>query len=415
MNTIFFISRALKKSNKNAKSGKKNASSSFIAGFTVALSSLIMICAIAVSDGFKKEIREKATGFSGAIIVNTPGFDISAAQYPIDLSAQPFEKIAKIKGVDRLLPFCYKPGIIKGGGNIEGVVLKGVSYDNDLSFFKKSLIGGKMPLITDSLISNEILISRRLGDILGYGTGDTLLIYFVDESVKVRRFTVSGIYDAQLEEIDKTTVVCDLKMIQNLNRWAPEIVSGVEVLPKGNVDVDALADSVNMVIDNSSGDEVVLAVTRVTDVYPNLFDWLRLLDFNVLVVLVLMTAVAGFTMLSGVLIIIFEKISVIGTFKALGMKNSTIHKVFLSAASLIVLKGLVIGNITAVVILWIQGHFKLLTLNPANYFVKFIPVDLNIFKILMLDAGAFLLIMLFLYIPVWFISSINPADTIKVK
>jgi lipoprotein-releasing system permease protein len=415
LKTIFFISRALKKSEKNLKNGKKNSLNTLIAGITVGVSAMIMICAVSISDGFEKEIRDKAVGYSGEIIVNSGGFDINHTVNPITLPDGLIGKLGDIEGVKSVSQVCYKPGIIKGRGNIQGIIFKGVGSDYDWSFFKKALSGGSLPQPADSVFSDKILISARLSDILGYSSGDTLLVYFVDNSVRARRLVVSGIYDAQLEETDKTTVAGDIALVRNLNGWNENMVSDLELRLDGRIDPKVVQMLAEKEIISLSGDEVRMSVTNVRNIYPNLFDWLRLLDFNVLVVLVLMTIVAGFTMLSGVLIIIFEKIPVIGIFKAMGMKDSTIHKIFLTASAGIVLRGMTAGTIAAVLLCLMQKYFKIITLNPSNYFVKYIPTDLNFLKILALDAGIFLIIMLFLYIPLRFIASVNPADTVKMK
>lgn len=415
LNTIFFISRALKKSEKNSGKSERKSANTFIAGLTVAVSTAIMISAVSISDGFKREIREKATGFSGEIMINSTALDMSGSGYPVPISRGFSDSISALTGVRSVNPFCYKPGIIKSDTNIQGIILKGVGKGYDWSFFGSSLVSGKLPEYNDTLISDKILVSARLSGFMSKKTGDTLLIYFVDNSVRARRFIISGVYDAQLEEIDKSMVIGDISMARNLNGWDTTLVSGLEVRLSSYNDIPQIRDSIENLIITNSNEEINMNISTINDIYPNLFDWLRLLDFNVLVVLVLMTIVAGFTMLSGILIIIFEKIPVIGTLKALGMKNGDIHKTFLAAASILIIKGIVIGNLFALGILSIQKYFKVISLNPVNYFVKWIPVSIDLLKIVAIDLASFALIILFLYIPLYFIAAVNPSESIKVK
>lgn len=408
MKTIFFISNSIRK-------GRKGNSNSLIATVTVTVSIAIMVVAVAVSDGFKREIREKATGFSGEITINSLGFDINTSGFPVNRYNSIFDSVRQIPGVRFIQPYSYKPGIIKNNSNIQGIILKGVDSLYDWSFFKSNLVNGEIPVSNGNIPSNGILISARLSALLNYTAGDTLLVYFIDKTVRARRFIISGIYDAQLEEIDKTMVIGDMRGVQNLNGWDSSMVTGIEVKIDDYKNTDKTSEEIEKFISGGDDETIALTVTKVTDLYPNLFDWLRLLDFNVLVVLILMMAVAGFNMLSGLLIIIFERISMIGTLKAVGMNNADIHKIFLVISSSLVLKGILVGNVIALVVCYVQQAFKVISLNPVNYFVKYVPVEIDFAKILMIDLASFILIMIFLYLPLFFISRINPADAVKSK
>ena len=408
MKTIFFISNSIRK-------GRKGNSNSLIATVTVTVSIAIMVVAVAVSDGFKREIREKATGFSGEIIINSLGFDINTSGFPVNRYNSIFDSVRQIPGVRFIQPYSYKPGIIKNNSNIQGIILKGVDSLYDWSFFKSNLVNGEIPVSKGNIPSNGILISARLSALLNYTTGDTLLVYFIDKTVRARRFIISGIYDAQLEEIDKTMVIGDMRGVQNLNGWDSSMVTGIEVKIYDYKNTDKTSEEIEKFISGGDDETIALTVTKVTDLYPNLFDWLRLLDFNVLVVLILMMTVAGFNMFSGLLIIIFERISMIGTLKAVGMNNADIHKIFLVISSSLVLKGILVGNVIALVVCFVQQTFKVISLNPVNYFVKYVPVEIDFAKILMIDLASFILIMIFLYLPLFFISRINPADAVKSK
>lgn len=408
LKTIFFISRRV-------RSGKKGNANSLIVILSVTVSIAIMIIAVAVTDGFKQEIRNKATGFSGEITINSLGFDINTLGYPVEKTNPIYDSVDNFEEVKYIQPYAYKPGIIKNGTNIQGVLIKGVDSLYDWSFFESNLASGRLPNLKDDLPSTQILISARLSSLLSYSLQDTLLIYFIDKSVKVRKFVISGIYDAQLEEIDKSMIIGDIRGVQHLNGWDSNMVSGIEVKLTDYKKTDFTSKKIEELIANGDDETVALSVTKVTDLYPNLFDWLKLLDFNVLVVLILMMIVAGFNMLSGLLIILFERISMIGTLKSVGMNNGDIHKVFITISSSLVLKGIVFGNLIALAFCYFQSNFKVLTLNPANYFVKYVPVNIDLTKILLIDIISFVLIMMFLYLPFYFIARIKPSDAVKTR
>jgi lipoprotein-releasing system permease protein len=244
--------------------------------------------------------------------------------------------------------------------------------------------------------------------------GDEEVVYFIDNSVKIRKFVLSGIYNARLEDVDMTLMITSLSEIQSVNGWSGDEVSGIEVKLSQGGDISETAAIIEEIIDRSEADEMMY-VTRVDEIFPHLFDWLKLLDFNVLVVMILMLAVSGFNMISGLLILLFEKISMIGLLKALGMRDGNIHKIFLYRAMYLVFIGMIAGNIAALLFVFIQGQFALIPLDPANYFVDHIPVHLNISKLLIFNAGASIIIALLLMIPSLFISGVSPEKTLRVK
>ncbi len=242
-----------------------------------------------------------------------------------------------------------------------------------------------------------------------------IIAYFIDSKVKVRTFKITGLYGVQLEEIDKMLMVADLRVIQRLSGWGEDEVSGLEVALKSGSYNKKIVDRVDDIIFEKSGDdESSVVVKEIRDIYPHLFDWLDLLDLNVLVILILMTVVAGFNMISGLLIILFEKISMIGVLKALGMRNSAIGRIFLSRASFIVIKGLLMGNAIALVICVVQDKLKLFKLNPVNYFVDYLPINLDFTTLILLNVACFVVMMLLMLIPSLFIAGVSPDKTIKM-
>ncbi len=401
--------------NLNLFIAKKIGGKDTIATAAVAISILVMVVAIAISEGFKKEIRYKAVGFSGEILFTAPGQDITNDRYPINRKLSYIEDIKTIKEVASVNGVAYKPGMLRTNENVQGVLFKGVDSLYNMDFFQKHLIQGVLPNFSGSKSSQEVLISERLAKMLGYKVGDNLIAYFVDSKVKVRTFKITGLYGVQLEEIDKMLMVADLRVIQRLSGWGEDEVSGLEVALKQGAYNKKIVERIdNIILEKSKDDESSVVVKEIRDIYPHLFDWLDLLDLNVLVILILMTVVAGFNMISGLLIILFERISMIGVLKALGMRNSAIGKIFLSRASFIVIKGLLIGNIIALLICGVQDKFKLFKLNPVNYFVDYLPVNLDFTTLIILNIVCFVVMMLLMLIPSLFIARVSPEKTIKM-
>ena len=305
-----------------------------------------------------------------------------------------------MEGVSEIRPVVYKAGIVKSGDNIQGVLFKGMENDDTVSL--------------------AVSVPKRLAEIAGLQTGDRMLTYFVGESVKARQFTVTSVYDALVEADDKLVVYADISDLQRVNGWNASEVSCLEILLEDDMrnesDIESANDRIGTLINAYSSDdeESVIASSSVSS-YPQLFDWLSLIDFNVLLILILMTIVAGFNMISGLLIMLFENISTIGLLKSLGMTDRAISKVFLSSSAILVAKGMLAGNALAILFCIIQDTTKVLRLNPENYFVSFVPVKLDFGMILTADVLAFVLIMLLLLIPCLFISKVDPADTVRVR
>lgn len=407
--------------NLNLFLGKKIGGKSGIATASVALSILVMLTAIGVSEGFKREIGQKAVAFSGEIMLTVPGQDITTYEYPLNEKLSFLPEIKKLDDVKSAYGVAYTVGMVKTDDAISGALFKGVCSDYDLSFFSSYLRDGNLPDFSSETPSNEILISGRLASQMGYSTGDRITAYFVgDSDVRARKFTVSGIYDIQLEDIDERLIVCDRRHSQFLNGWNPDEVSCIEISLGGDGSglsnarrekVMAAIDDIMMRSYNEDDSDVTLS--SVDDVYRSLFDWLNLLNMNVLIILVLMTAVAGFNMISGLLIILFRNTSAIGLFKSLGMRSSRVCKVFLWKAGGIILKGMAVGDIVALVILTAQHRFRIMKLDPANYFVDHVPVYLTPMTFLLVNVLAFVIMMLIMMIPCRFISGVSPARTIK--
>lgn len=367
----------------------------------IAVSYLVMIVAVAVSGGFRSEIRRGVGEICGDVRLIPVGQDYLGENTPLSQSAAYLDQVRAMPEVEKVDPVIYRAGIIKQGDRIHGVMFKGVPDRTD----------------TTSL---GVAIPRRLSRILGVGEGDPLLAYFVGEKVKARKFTVTEIYDGILDGDDKLVVYASLSDMQRLNQWAEDQASAFEIKVRAPYNspsgLKRLEGEVGFVASSFIGedDETVYASSSVS-AYPQLFDWLNLLDFNVLFILILMTAVAGVNMVSGLLIMLFEHISTIGLFKSLGMTDRSIGKVFLKVSSGVVLKGMAAGNAIALLFCLVQSLTHIIPLNPENYFVSYVPVHIDILKVILADALSYGIIMLLMLIPSKFISKVDPAQTLRVN
>ena len=379
-----------------------------IAMVSIAISYLVIIIAVSVSSGFRQEIRSGLSKLSGDVQLMPPTMNVLDAGHPIDEDASYMPYIREMDDVDAVLPVVYRAGLVKNGEDIHGIIIKGVPRD-------AGFISDAFP---EDSVRLPVSIPSRLAEISGLKTGDRMLTYFVGEDIKARQFNVVSVHEAMVETDDRLVVYADMEDMQRINGWNPGQVSSIEILLKDNDEEDIVrnAEEAGTLVNaySSDDDPSVIAVSSVSS-YPQLFDWLDLIDFNVLFILVLMTIVAGFNMISGLLIMLFENISTIGLLKSLGMTDKAISKVFLSSSAVLVLKGMAAGNILALVFCFIQNTTHVLRLDPENYFVSYVPVNPDLATILASDVASFVIIMLLLLIPCLFISKVDPAETVRVK
>lgn len=402
----------------SGKEGKNNLSRPFItiATVAVALSLAVMIISVAVVTGFKNEISEKTIGFGSHIQILNLDRNVSFETSPISSNQDFLPQVKAIKGIKHIQVFAVKPGIIKTDNDIQGIVLKGVGFDFDWSFFQKNMVDGEIFTLNDSILSNGAVISKTISQLLRLKVGDTFDMFFVQDPPRVRRFTVNGIYDSKMAEFDKMFVFADLRHIQRLNGWTSDQVSGFEVFIDDFNRVDFLKYEVeDIVAFVFMQDGSRLMVQSIIDKYPQIFDWLGLQDLNVIVLLVLMLAVAGINMISGLLIIILERTNMIGVLKALGAENGLIRKIFIIQSGFIVGRGLIFGNIIGLLIAFLQLKFGIIKLDEANYYLSSVPINLDFINILLLNLATFAVTILMLVVPSMVISRISPDKTIKYE
>ena len=377
---------------------------------SIAISFLVMILAVTISSGFRHEIRGGLSSVMGDIQIVPPDMNILDESSPIEAAPDYLPSVLELEGVQSVIPAVYKAGIVKNDDSIHGIVFKGIEGG------PAAFSGVEIP---DS-VSFPVSIPSRLAEIASLGVGDKMLAYFVGEKLKVRRFNIVSVHDVILEADDNIIVVAQMSDMQRLLGWSEDDASAIEVVLDHDhnseqgikdltMEIGSLASSYS-----EDSEAPVIAVSTLSQ-YPQIFDWLNLIDFNVFFILLLMTIVAGFNMISGLLIILFENISTIGLLKSIGMTDKAIANVFLSSSAILAGKGMLIGNILAIVFCLIQGKLHLIPLNPANYFVPYVPVHIDMAWILTADVISFLAIMLMLLIPCIFISKVDPADTVRVK
>lgn len=414
LKTESFIAKRLN----NPQASKGSLSHPFIkiATVAVAISVAVMILSIAIVVGFKNEISEKTIGFGSHIQITNFDRNTSFETTPIR-SAQVFTPdILEINGIKHVQPFAVKPGIIRTEKDIQGIVLKGITQEFDWDFFKKNLKQGEILTLSDSVLSNGVVISKFLSQLLSLSVGDKFDMYFVQEPPRFRRFTVEGIYDTKMQEFDKLFILCDLKHIQQLNGWEPDQVTGLEILVNDFRKIEELTLAVeDEVAFRFLEDGSRLRVQSIVEKYPQIFDWLNLQDLNVIILLVLMVAVAGINMISGLLIIILERTQMIGTLKALGAKNGFIRNIFIFQSGQIILKGLFWGNVIGIGLGLLQQKFGIIKLDEANYYLSTVPVHLDALHIILVNVITFAITLLMLLIPAMVISRISPDKTIKFE
>lgn len=415
MNTELFLARRLfsEKESKNHISRKilRIALGGIVLGITV------MVISVAIVTGFKKEVRDKVIGFGSHIQIVNYDSNYSYETAPVSSKQAFMGLLTEIPNIKSINLFATKPGIIRTEEYIQGIVLKGVDHDYNWDFFSKHLTDGALPKIDGEERSPEVLISANLGKMLLLKTGDPLFMYFInqDEQIpRVRQFRVSGIYNTSLQEFDDLFVIGDLRQIQHINNWDQDLVSGFEVTLKNFNQLDKTEmDIRERIINYNLAPGSTLRPISITRKYPQLFDWLSVLDMNVWVILILMLVVAGFNMISALLVLILERSTMIGILKSLGSPNKSLRKVFLYISWFLISRGVILGNLLAIALLLIQKYFQVLKLNPASYYMEVVPVHISIIHIILLNIGAIIITMGMLLIPAYFVGKISPEKTIR--
>ncbi len=409
-----FLARRLYGRDEGVKGGSRPAIIIATAGIAVGL--MVMILTMSVTRGFKSQIRDKVMGFSQHITVTNTYVGMGIVEDPVTCTDSAFKALSDLELVERVQPFVNKPCIVRTDEAFHGFMLKGINDDYDRTFLNQYMQEGGFPELQDSLGSNWIILSRTIADMLGLKVGSKADVYFMQNQVRIRRLTVTGIYETGFLEYDRMFGVSELALLQRLNEWTPDEYTGLEIRLKDYQRIDDGYGQVRDVMNEleNINDEDYLVQTMY-DTHSGLFAWLDVLDLNVWIILALMLGIAGFTMISGLLIIIFERTATIGTLKSLGASNRTVRKVFLRLASYIIIKGMAIGNVSAIIICLIQQWFHVLPLDPANYYLDSVPMQVGLGWLVILNVVMFVLSMLMMLIPSAVISRIVPSKSIRFE
>jgi len=412
MNLPYFIAQRLIKGRREETSFSRPINVIAIIGIAMGLA--VMILAVSILTGFKQQIREKVVGFGSHIQIMNFDSNISFETTPISDTQEFIPKIKQIPGISHVQVFATKAGIIQTEEDIQGVVLKGIGSDFDWSYFSSNMVDGSVFKVTDTARTDKVIISKKISDMLRLHTGDSFIMHFVQDPPRSRKFTISGLYETSLEEFDKMYVFCDIGHIKRLNGWKDDQVSGFELFIDDFDQLDAMTNAVRDAIGYKiTEEETQFKVTNIRTRYPQIFDWLNFQDINVIIIILLMLIVAGFNMISGLLILILEKTNMIGVLKALGSDDITIRRVFLYQAAYLIGKGLFWGNLIGIGLAFLQLKTGIITLDPSSYYIKTVPVNLELTHILLLNAGTMAAIIVMLLVPSQLITRITPVKAIR--
>jgi lipoprotein-releasing system permease protein len=367
----------------------------------------VMILSLAVIKGFKHEIREKVRGFAGDIQIVKADLNNSYENSAFVDTMDVVKSMRGVKQVAEIAPFATKPAIIKANDEIEGVVMKGVDSTYHWDYIKKALVSGSVIDFTNP--AEQVLISQHTANRLKLKTGDDILIYFIQEPLRKRKLKIMGVFNIGVDEVDKTFIIGNIKLIRRINGWNNGEIAGYELRVKDfdrmNVTADAIDDKL----------PILLKSYTIFETYPTIFEWLNLLDVNTVVMLVLMTAVAVINMISALLIMILERTAMIGMFKAMGAGNWVIQKIFLYNAAYLIGGGLLLGNLLGLGLGYFQQATHFFKLDQASYYMTFVPIKIEIADVLLLNIGTLVVCLLVLIVPSMLVTRISPVKAIRFK
>lgn len=415
MNWKLFIAKRIYRSNEGGKEVSKPAIRIAMSGIAIGLA--VMIVSVAVVIGFKREVRDKVAGLGTDIVITNFDVQKSYETVPVEANDSLLSLLYATEGVKHVQRYSTKPGMIMTGKDFLGMVLKGVASEYDWSFLRKHLLEGEIPTFTDSVSTNRVLLSKTIANKLNLKLEDKLYTYYIEGSnVRARRLQVAGIYQTNFTLFDDLFLITDIYTVNRLNNWKKGQVSGIELEIFDATRLEEMKDLIHEKVDMRTDSYGNTYYTQtVEEIHPQIFAWLDLLDMNVWVILVLMTGVAGFTMISGLLIIILERANMIGVLKALGAGNLSIREIFLNFSVLLIGKGMLWGNVIGLAFCFVQSHFQVLKLDPATYYVDHVPVEMNWGLYVLLNVCTLLVSVFMLIGPSYLITRIHPAKSIRFE
>ncbi len=411
----FFLARRLFRSENDRRKVSRPAIR--IATIGVAIGLAVMLITVGVVLGFKHTIRDKAVGFGSHIQVSDVMTMQMGEQYPIEMSDSMVGVLKKIAGVRHVQRYAIKQGILKTDSDFLGVAFKGVGPDWDSSFIASNMVEGRLPRFSAEKSQNKLVVSLSMARKLGLKAGQKVFAYFIDNSgVRARRFTIEGIYQTNLKRYDELFCFTDIYTAVKLNGWEADQASGAELTVSDFEQLPVVTARVKKQVDETIDRYGATYVAEnVKETNPQIFAWLDLMDLNVWIILALMVAVAGVTMISGLLIIILERTQTIGILKALGARNTTVRRTFLWLAAMILGRGLLVGNVLGIGLMLVQHYTGLVRLDPETYYVATVPVEFNIPLLIAINVATLLLCVLMLVAPSFLVSHIRPAKAMRYE
>lgn len=415
MNLPYFLAHRIYAQNDDKRKVSRPAIR--IATIGVAIGLAVMIVSVCVVLGFKHAIRDKVIGFGSHIQVAEYNALMGGDGRAVQMDDSVMSVLSHIKGVKHVQRFAYRQGILKTDDDFLGVMFKGVGPEFDSTFIHKNMVEGSIPRFSDKTSGNKLLVSKSMADKLHLKTGTRLFAYFIDDTgVRMRRFTISGVYQTNLTQYDNTICFTDLHTVAKLNGWPADVAGGAELTINNFEQLDdverTVIAKVNRTTDHYGN---TFASKTIKEVSPQIFSWLSLLDLNVWIILAIMMCVAAVTMISGLLIIILERTQMIGLLKALGAGNATVRHTFMWFSAFIIGRGLLWGNLVGLGLVALQYVTGLVKLDPATYYVSTVPVEVNLLYIVLLNIGTLIISLFVLIAPSYLISHIHPAKTMSYE
>jgi len=367
----------------------------------------IMIISFLILKGFQLKIQEKIISFGGHLQVTKFTLSRSYEEDPISKNLALYNDYSDYEYINHIQEFANKAGLLKANEEVMGVVLKGVSSSFDLSKFSQNIVDGKFPDLTQGKTVNEIMVSQNIADKLNLEIGDDARLYFIQNPPRVRKLTLCGIYETGMEDFDEKIILGDIRLVQSINNWPDSLVGGFEIFLNDFNKADYYQDQLEDIVGYEN------YIEKISDKFAEIFDWLSLLNRNVVIFLSLTLFVACFNMVSILLILIMERTQMIGVFKALGAANKLIRRIFVYNGMRLIAKGILLGNIIGIGFGMLQDKFHFLTLDPKSYYMEFVPIEWNWGIIILLNILTFIMVSLVLTIPTMIISTISPIKSIR--
>lgn len=377
----------------------------------IAIGMVMMIVSVATGIGLQQKIRQKVSAFNGHIIISNYDDNLSEVSVqPVSIHQDFYPEFKNVSGISHVQAVASKAGIIRTEASFEGIIFKGVGKDYQWSNLKEYLVSGRLPDFKGAL-NEQVLISQYLANRLNLKAGDRFNTFFMKEEANKlpnrRVFEVAGIYNSGFQEFDSAYIIGDIRHLQRINKWNPDQIGEFEVFID---DFDKIKEKGEEVYAQTNSS---LNTRTIVEKYSYIFEWLKLFDFNIIVILVVMIIVATINMVVALLVLILERTQMIGILKALGANNWTVRKVFLYNAFYLIVRGLFWGNVIGIGLILAQQYFGIIKLNPENYYVNEAPVYLNWGYILLLNIGTVVVCLLVLLIPSYIITKISPVKAIR--